>query len=361
MHRTSIISVLLAALVLFPSCDTKEGDTADPEGELRPVVSRPSSMGLSLRQDAPGCLVDDTFYQAPPFFYPEQEPWIQERETIPHETGRTACNLLHDVLGTSGSAVRVEGRFVHNCDPGAPLAGEWALVYFWGTGLDGWIHLGRVLTDGQGRVELALPPLPRGRYIIKVVIAGDLSSSNGYISMLDRGAPAVVFDLDDLIGALSPALEAAPGTSPQEALTPDADALVRHHVEQGYEVLLFTRRPFWTATRTRGWLASLELPFQAMHFLSGPETTEQPASAVPVTAWFREVQNRAGLVFHRAYGSALEDIYAFEAVGVPKEETYIIGEHAGERDTAGLTGTEGIARHLEALEVLEGGTCVLGE
>jgi len=48
------------------------------------------------------------------------------------------------------------------------------------------------------------------------------------------------------------------------------------------------------------------------------------------------LRNTVGLNIVRAYGNATTDIAAYADGGIPKADTYIIGEHAGEQGTQPL-------------------------
>ncbi len=307
------------------SCQTG----TDAHEEESPILQ---DVDLQISQDVPElqnglshvCETDDTFYHAPHFIYPEPEGWRHEREAGEAHPWQS-CSFIQDTLVRENEAATVQGVFFHDCDPDRVLQDEWVQVYFWGTGMDDWIFLGRHLTDARGRLQLHLPPLPRGQYIVKAVVMGDASGANGYVSSLQPGTGAVAFFLDGAVARLS-----RDGTSASDPLddtpVPYVMEVVRHYREHGYPVILLSARHPLFATRTRGWLASLEIPFQSMLFLH--EIPESVSVEVLEAAWLMETADRAGIRLYRGYAASPAQARALLLAGIAPQNVFLLGPQA---------------------------------
>jgi hypothetical protein len=91
--------------------------------------------------------------------------------------------------------------------------------------------------------------------------------------------------------------------------------------------------------RTRDWLDELG-------FSPGPlRVTDENAQAVPSESGvgdYKKARLQAWLAAYPidfAYGNATTDIYAYLGAGLPAEDVWIIGDHAGEQGTHAVDGT----------------------
>jgi phosphoserine phosphatase len=208
-----------------------------------------------------------------------------------------------------------------------------------------WEKVAEVRTDGEGHAVLAFKaPNPPGSYSLRWSLGTETCEAT--LHVLAPGATATVFDID---GTLTP--------SDREVLKDYARRLVRNPkaegpkvrkggveaaqraAKQGLVVFLTGRAP-WLAHPTREWLKVHGFPEGIVLLM--PETRDILPSETRVgrgkTDRLRDLQ-RQGLTFTAAFGNAPTDISAYEAVGLPKANTFILGKHGGERGTVALGDT----------------------
>lgn len=205
-----------------------------------------------------------------------------------------------------------------------------------------WEKVGEVRTDGEGHAVLAFKtPKTPGPFPLRWSLGTETCDATLYV--LAPGATATVFDID---GTLTP--------SDREVLKDYARRLVRNPkaegpkvrqggveaaqraAKQGHVVFLTGRAP-WLAHPTREWLKVHGFPEGIVLLM--PETRDILPSETRVgrgkTDRLRDLQQQ-GLTFRAAFGNAPTDISAYEAVGLPKATTFILGKHGGERGTVAL-------------------------
>ncbi|CAM2064604.1 LNS2 domain-containing protein [Sulfidibacter corallicola] len=126
-----------------------------------------------------------------------------------------------------------------------------------------------------------------------------------------------------------------------------AGELVETYLALGYHPIFLTARPYWSAKGSRQWLRdNMDLPdFTLRAALSHEENLLRTADYK--AAVLAERQD-AGLEIFRAYGNADTDIEAYERVGIPKNQTFTIGDLTGESGTAPIE-QEHYFDHIDAV------------
>ncbi|KAL6779212.1 hypothetical protein ACKKBF_B18325 [Auxenochlorella protothecoides x Auxenochlorella symbiontica] len=213
--------------------------------------------------------------------------------------------------------------------------------------------LGTHRTSGGGR----LGPLPvtqsvastPGHYEFVGLLPDDYSYAKGSMFMLEPGTRAVVFDLDgtitvgdgqvvtqftlDALGA-STALNAK--LSHKYDLRPRRHALhaVRAWAAKGYQPIYLSGRQGSYYNLTLAWLIKHRYPPGPIHLTR----THLPTLPVYFSVGLFKVKyieglRAKGIDVYAAYGNTMTDIKAYEAAGIAKERTYIIGPFAGKNGT----------------------------
>jgi len=314
--------------------------TNNDAGTDVPDADAVDDVGNDAGEDADGsvdpvpCTVDDTLQNVPPFDAPPEEDWNHSITSASVAASGDAFHMFHDEMVPENAPVTVRGKFDYNRLLHKDLQDENILVYLWGTGRVGWEFLGRYLTDSDGQIQVEIPGLPAGRYMLRGVVAGDLTEAVGYVTVLGENRQAVVFDIDGTLTTDdAEVIEDWAGYTTAE-MYPYADQVVRYYVERGFHIVMVTGRPYWLAVETRGWLADRAMPSHSIRFTSDNGTTiSGEETQAYKTGYLQGLIDACGLEILRVYGNAVTDIGAYAAVGVPKSETFIIGENAGQEQT----------------------------
>jgi hypothetical protein len=202
-----------------------------------------------------------------------------------------------------------------------------------------WVELGDFTTDddGQIRVPLALD-LEVGAYDVAYQVLGDGSTTTSTLWVLPAGTHVVVTDIDGTLTASDSELfrEILDGSHVPVAY-PGAVDLAAAHDTRGEIVLYVTGRPDALTGRTRAWLRDLGFP-------PGPvRVTDSTSESLPTEGGVGTFKQAVvgGLardyVIDAAYGNAGTDIFAYLGAGLAASTVWIIGAHAGEQGTNGVT------------------------
>lgn len=265
-----------------------------------------------------------------------------------------------DRAARPGAAIAIEGKFAYG-PASKDLEGE-VVTAFLETDPSGcgWTTVGTTRTDSDGRAHLDIPAgtlTEPGMYRLRMVVHGDQSEVESKVWILAPDTRAVVFDLDGTIttadvqlagdvvvytvessSELLFELAGSPLSKSQwlfglERVTDEPDAyagafdLVHHYAEQGYLPIYITGRPYLFDAVTRAWMDA--------HLPAGPLFTTQdvedsmPDRVAAYKAAHIDALEALGVEITAAYGNAETDICAYAQAGLPAEDTYIIGAHAG--------------------------------
>lgn len=256
----------------------------------------------------------------------------------------TPYHMGHDRIVKAGETVTVTGKFDYGSILHKDLEDEKVRAYLSGTGKDGWQELGTFTTNSDGKIFVPVDGQQEGQYVLRMVVLGDLTYADAYITAIEPGKKAVVFDIDETLtkSDLEQILDYT-GIEAAEA-RPAAGQLVQEYLDRGYHPVFITARSYWYAKDSRRWLRdTLNLPDFTLR------TTLANEQGLFETAQYKtEVMNEmqaAGLEFFRAYGNADTDAEAFINANVPLSDIYIIGDNAGINGTQPIT-TEGYEQHI---------------
>lgn len=222
---------------------------------------------------------------------------------------------------------------------------------------DGWRDLGVVTTDDDGRATAEVgEALAPGVYHIVYEVAADATIASAYLWSLPIGTHMALFDIDGTLTTSDTELfkEILLGDYVPEAY-PSAAALTRAHDGNGAIPIYLTGRPGTLNATTRAWLDDLEFAQGVVHL------TDHSSEVLPTDGgvgtykrtFIRSLMD-AGLEIDAAYGNASTDIFAYLGAGLPADQVWIIGSHAGEEGTNGVDdGWAARAAEVEAAPPVE--------
>ena len=271
-----------------------------------------------------------------PTFVAPQQSKFQHRKSQILAKSQTAWHMVGDTIIQQGQTAAIIAKFDYGAAMHKDLEDEYVDVYLAGTGLTDWKSLGRFKTDEDGRISIQQENLPIGEYRIRFVVEGDLSTVDGYISVVEQGRQAIVFDVDGTLTIND--FEAYADYIGMKTARPYVDAVkvVRAYQEKGYQIVYLTARPAWDTKDSRQWFAKMGLP--QWHYRSRlyDANSKIPAIQTHKTNYLNYLRNTVGLDIVRVYGNALTDIAAYADSGIAKNQTYIIGTYAGVKDTQAI-------------------------
>lgn len=247
-------------------------------------------------------------------------------------------HMVHDQLVLEGQTASVVGKFDYDLALHKDLEGEYIHAYVYGTGMSSWQYLGRYTTNSDGKVFVPLTGKPEGDYIVRMVAEGDLSSATGYVTVASPGRQTVLFDID---GTLTLNDFEAVGEYIGVDIADNyayAEAMVQAYVDKGYQVVFLSARPYWVAKSTRKWFANYGIVPWHTRLNPNSDNLLNLQTEQYKTDYIRYLKNTLGLNIVRAYGNATTDINAYNAAGIPKSDTYIIGTNAGKNGTQAING-----------------------
>jgi hypothetical protein len=224
-------------------------------------------------------------------------------------------------------------------------------------GCDGWRDLGEVITDDDGRASAEVgEALAPGVYHIVYEVEGDATTASAYLWSLPIGTHMALFDIDGTLTTSDTELfkEILLGEYVPEAY-PSAAALTRAHAEKGYIPVFLTGRPSTLDATTRAWLDDLDFAQGVVHLTDHSSEVLPTDSGVGTykRTFIRSLMD-AGLTIDAAYGNATTDIFAYLGAGLPADQVWIIGSHAGEEGTNGVDdGWAARAAEVEAAPPIE--------
>ncbi|GAA3928048.1 LNS2 domain-containing protein [Litoribacillus peritrichatus] len=311
------------------------------------VMAVSASMASVSSHAAVQCTDFDSVNNAPYFHAPDKQgfrffwnKWLSE--DIPFHMG-------HDTIIGEGQTATVTGKFDYGAVAHKDLEYEYVKAYVYGSGMDDWQYVGRYKTNSDGKIFVEVDDLTEGHYQVKMVVVGDLSEANSYITVVKQGAKAVVFDIDETLTTddLEQILDYT-GIEAADARGGAAE-LVNSYVAKGYHPLFVTARTYWYAKGSRHWLSDhLGVPEATLRTTLSNETGLFKTAEYK-TAVLQEVQE-AGMEIVRAYGNATTDIEGFANAGVPLSEIYVVGDKAGEMGSQPIEGGEYWSHLSEVVE-----------
>ncbi|XP_057217023.1 PITP-less RdgB-like protein isoform X2 [Triplophysa rosa] len=275
-----------------------------------------------------------------------REKWLRRRTHVKLRNV-TANHRVHDVIATEDGPQTLVGRFMYGPLDMVTLTGEKVDVFLKtqsGSGL--WVMFDTVVTSNSGRVSYTIPAnkkLGVGVYPIKMVVKGDQTSAEAFLTVLPRGMECVVFSIDGSFAASVSLM----GSDPK--VRPGAVDVVRHWQDLGYLIIYITGRPDMQKQRVVSWLSQHNFPQGMVFFSEG--LVHDPLRQK--TIFLKSLVKECHIKISAAYGS-MKDMSVYSTLGLAPNQIYIVGRPSKKHQQQCQFLSEGYAAHLSTLEFEHG-------
>ncbi|KAG9351613.1 hypothetical protein JZ751_022864 [Albula glossodonta] len=268
-----------------------------------------------------------------------REKWLRRRTHVKLRNV-TANHRVNDVIATEDGPQTLVGRFMYGPLDMVTLTGEKVDVYLMTQPPSGrWVHFDTEVTNSSGRVTYTIPQSKRlavGVYPIKMVVKGDQTSAEAFLTVLPRGMECVVFSIDGSFAASVSLM----GSDPK--VRPGAVDVVRHWQDLGYLIIYITGRPDMQKQRVVSWLSQHNFPQGMVFFSEG--LVHDPLRQKTIF-----LRNLCHIRITSAYGS-MKDISVYNMLGLSPSQIYIVGRPSKKYQNQCQFLSEGYAAHLSSLE-----------
>ncbi|XP_056149588.1 membrane-associated phosphatidylinositol transfer protein 2-like isoform X1 [Lampris incognitus] len=270
-----------------------------------------------------------------------REKWLRKRTHVKIRNV-TANHRVNDAVFTEGCQQVVTGRFMYGPLDMVTLTGEKVDLHIMTQPPSGeWMHFDTEVTNSSGRVSFIIPTSKRlgiGVYPVKMVVRGDHTFADSYLTVLPRGTEFVVFSIDGSFAASVSIM----GSDPK--VRAGAVDVVRHWQDLGYLIIYVTGRPDMQKQRVVAWLSQHNFPHGIVSFCDG--LVHDPLRH---KANFLKSLTEAHMKIFAGYGST-KDISVYTSIGLSPSQIYIVGRPSKKMQHQCQFITEGYAAHLSQLE-----------
>ncbi|KAK2847448.1 hypothetical protein Q5P01_010447 [Channa striata] len=274
-----------------------------------------------------------------------REKWLRRRTHVKLRNV-TANHRVNDVIATEDGPQMLVGRFMYGPLDMVTLTGEKVDILLMTQPQSGrWVHFDTEVTNSSGRVTYTIPKskkLGLGVYPIKMVVKGDQTSAEAYLTVLPRGMECVVFSIDGSFAASVSIM----GSDPK--VRPGAVDVVRHWQDLGYLIIYITGRPDMQKQRVVSWLSQHNFPHGMIFFSEG--LVHDPLRQK--TIFLRNLIQECHIKINSAYGS-MKDISVYNMLGLSPSQIYIVGRPSKKYQNQCQFLSEGYAAHLSTLHLSE--------
>ncbi|KAK6475557.1 membrane-associated phosphatidylinositol transfer protein 3-like [Huso huso] len=271
-----------------------------------------------------------------------REKW-QRRRTPVKLRNVTANHRANDVIATEDGSQTLIGRFMYGPLDMVTLTGEKVDVQLMTQPSSGrWVHFDTEVTNSNGRVSYTIPEDKRlgvGVYPIKMIVKGDQTSAEAFLTVLPRGMECVVFSIDGSFAASVSIM----GSDPK--VRAGAVDVVRHWQDLGYLIIYITGRPDMQKQRVVSWLSQHNFPQGMIFFSDG--LVHDPLRQK--TIFLRNLVQECHIKISAAYGS-MKDISVYNVLGLSPSQIYIVGRPSKKYQNQCQFLSEGYAAHLSSLQ-----------
>ncbi|XP_064516022.1 membrane-associated phosphatidylinositol transfer protein 1 isoform X1 [Pseudopipra pipra] len=271
-----------------------------------------------------------------------REKWQRKRTQVKIRNV-TANHRACDVIVCEGKAQVLSGRFMYGPLDVVTLTGEKVDIYIMTQPLSGkWLYYGTEVTSGSGRLTFTIPPdkaLAIGIYPVRMVVRGDHSYAEAYLTVVARGTESVVFSID---GSFTASVSIM-GSDPK--VRAGAVDVVRHWQDAGYMIIYVTGRPDMQKHRVVAWLSQHNFPHGAVSFCDG--LTHDPLRQK--AAFLQSLRTEAEISIIAGYGST-KDVSVYSSLGLAPAHIYIVGRAVKKFHNQCQFLSEGYVAHLAQLE-----------
>uniref|UniRef100_A0A914C020 DDHD domain-containing protein n=1 Tax=Acrobeloides nanus TaxID=290746 RepID=A0A914C020_9BILA len=238
----------------------------------------------------------------------------------------SANHRANDIIVPEGSDQIIHARFCYGPMDLVALSREEILIFVCPFGGE-WYQTGSEMTDTHGRLTVNLGKrLAIGIHKIKMIVAGDHSFLDMFITVVPPETRCVVFSIDgSLTGSVS-----VTGRDPR--VRPGAVDVVRYWQQQGYLILYVTARPDMQQRVVGSWLAQHNFPHGLLFFT--PSLSTDPLRQK--TQYLRHLVD-LGIKVQAAYGST---------AGIDSDRIFSV---AGGKRRGCVSLEDGYSQHLHDL------------
>eukprot|EP00063_Salmo_salar_P007931 XP_013982766.1 PREDICTED: membrane-associated phosphatidylinositol transfer protein 2-like isoform X2 [Salmo salar] len=271
-----------------------------------------------------------------------REKWIRKRTHVKIRNV-TANHRVNDAVFSEDGTQLVMGRFMYGPLDMVTLTGEKIDIHIMTQPPSGeWVYFDTELTNSSGRISYVIPESKRlgiGVYPVKLVVRGDHTFADSYLTVLPRGTDFVVFSIDGSFAASVSIM----GSDPK--VRAGAVDVVRHWQDLGYLIVYVTGRPDMQKQRVVAWLSQHNFPHGIVSFCDGLVHDPLRHKANFLKALICE----AHMKIFAAYGST-KDITVYSSLGLPPSHIYIVGRPTKKMSSQCQFIPDGYASHLSQLE-----------
>uniref|UniRef100_A0A3B3VDG1 Phosphatidylinositol transfer protein membrane associated 2 n=1 Tax=Poecilia latipinna TaxID=48699 RepID=A0A3B3VDG1_9TELE len=266
-----------------------------------------------------------------------REKWLRKRTHVKIRNV-TANHRVNDAVFPEDSQQVITGRFMYGPLDMVTLAGEKVDLHIMTQPPSGeWVFFSTQVTQSSGRVSFNIPEEKRlgiGVYPVKMVVRGDHTFADSYLTVVPRGTEFVVFSIDGSFAASVSIM----GSDPK--VRAGAVDVVRHWQDLGYLIIYVTGRPDMQKQRVVAWLSQHNFPHGIVSFCDGlvHDPLRHKANFLKTLA-----------EIFAGYGST-KDISVYNSIGIPPSQIYIVGRPSKKMQNQCQFITEGYAAHLSQLE-----------
>uniref|UniRef100_A0A3B3V7I8 Phosphatidylinositol transfer protein, membrane-associated 2 n=1 Tax=Poecilia latipinna TaxID=48699 RepID=A0A3B3V7I8_9TELE len=255
----------------------------------------------------------------------------------------TANHRVNDAVYTEDGAQTVTGRFMYGPLDMVTLTGEKIDIHIMTQPPSGeWVYFDTELTNSSGRVSYVIPAKKRlgiGVYPVKMVVRGDHTFADSYLTVVPKGTEFVVFSIDGSFAASVSIM----GSDPK--VRAGAVDVVRYWQDLGYLIVYVTGRPDMQKQRVVAWLSQHNFPHGVVSFCDGLVHDPLRHKANFLKCLISEAHMR----IFAAYGST-KDISVYSSIGLPPSQIYIVGRPTKKMQHQCQFIPDGYASHLSQLE-----------
>lgn len=278
------------------------------------------------------------------FFTPSQprEKWQRKRTSMKMKQSVNPNHRGKDAIILEGEQQILSGRFMYSTWDMVTLTGEKVDVHIMTQPpLGEWVCFGTEVTNSNGWIQFTIPEsrrLSHGVYPVKMVVRGDHTYADCYLTVVPPGTECVVFSID---GSFTASVSIM-GKDPK--VRAGAVDVVRHWQELNYLIIYVTARPSMQKAKVVKWLAQHNFPHGMVSFCDGISTDPLRQKA----SYLKGLVDQAKISIHKAYGSN-KDIWVYTSVGLSQSQIFIVGKVSKKLQTQVQTLSNGYAAHLEQL------------
>ncbi|KAJ8263704.1 hypothetical protein COCON_G00161610 [Conger conger] len=242
-----------------------------------------------------------------------REKWLRKRTHVKIRNV-TANHRVNDAVFTEDGQQMVTGRFMYGPLDMVTLTGEKVDIHIMTQPPSGeWVYFDTELTNSSGRISYVIPDSKRlgiGVYPVKMVVRGDHTFADSYLTVLPWATEFVVFSIDGSFAASVSIM----GSDPK--VRAGAVDVVRHWQDLGYLIIYVTGRPDMQKQRTN---------------------------------FLKSLICEAHMKVFAGYGST-KDISVYSSIGLSPSHIYIVGRPTKKMQHQCQFITDGYAAHLSQLE-----------